>query len=121
MNNSGDFVKDIINFYKINPKDIIIIHDDKDIKFGKIKLSENFSGGSHNGVKNILWNLGIKTIKAIRIGIDNNSNYTSLKSFVLSEFTKNEISLMEKIFTNIYNIFFDSVEKSFLSIMNKYN
>ena len=53
MNLSGEVIKDYINFYKIPIENILVIHDDLDLAFGKLRLRSNSSSGGHNGIKNI--------------------------------------------------------------------
>lgn len=69
MNNSGNSVKAMANFYKIKPTDIVVIHDDIDLPLGKIRLATNSSAGGHNGVKSIIERLGTKNFNRVKIGI----------------------------------------------------
>ena len=62
MNSSGESVREIVEFYQINPDEIIIIYDDIDIALGKIKIRPFGSSGTHNGMRNIIAN--IKPAKA---------------------------------------------------------
>ena len=100
MNLSGESVIKVVNFYKIDTKDIIVIHDEADIDFGKIKISNSQSSAGHNGIKSI--NQYIKTsYNRIRIGIGRPKNEKQqLSNYVLSKFTDDEIEQMPSIFTN---------------------
>ena len=73
MNLSGDSVLKIMNFYKINIEDILIIQDDLDLDLGKIKLKEKSSSGGHNGIKDIEQKLGSNSFKRLKIGISNSN------------------------------------------------
>jgi PTH1 family peptidyl-tRNA hydrolase len=68
MNNSGDFVREIVKFFKIDIKDILIITDDIDSNFGSLKFRSNGSSGGQNGLKDIFNKLGTEEIKRIKIG-----------------------------------------------------
>jgi peptidyl-tRNA hydrolase, PTH1 family len=69
MNNSGLAVAALSSYFKIKPKDIIIIHDDLDLPLGKLRLATNSSAGGHNGLKSIIEQLGSKEFYRIKIGI----------------------------------------------------
>lgn len=95
MNNSGKAVKAIADYYKIDPEDIIVVHDDADIEIGKIKKGENRGSAGHNGIKSIIELLGTKNFKRLRMGI-NNSFDLPLEDVVLKKFNKEEESLVLK-------------------------
>jgi PTH1 family peptidyl-tRNA hydrolase len=89
MNNSGKAVKAIADYYKIEPENIIIIHDDADIDIGKIKEDQNRGSAGHNGIKSIIELLGTKNFKRLRMGINNSFN-SPLEDIVLKKFNKEE-------------------------------
>src|SRR3989344_5979346 len=69
MNESGQAVGLLVNYYKLSREDIIIIHDDIDLPVGRIKLVKNSSAGGHNGIKSIIQHLKTQDFIRIRIGI----------------------------------------------------
>ena len=89
MNFSGISIKKFIDFYKINLKNLLVIHDDIDLPLGKIKIKIGGGNGGHNGLKSIDAILG-KNYKRIRIGIDRPKNNISVNKFVLENFEKQE-------------------------------
>lgn len=122
MNLSGQFVQQIAKFYKIDPKDILIISDDLDTDIGNIRVRLKGGSGGHNGIKNIIELLHTEEIKRIRIGIGRPVDKSSVINYVLSKFTNDElvkINASIEIATNIINDFIDNV--GFEKIMNKYN
>lgn len=91
MNNSGEAVSAITRFYKINPKNILIIHDDLDIPIGKIKLQYKKSPKDHKGILSIEKHLGTKNFYRLRIGVENRKDIRIAgEDYVLQRFTKNE-------------------------------
>lgn len=96
MNNSGAAVKKILDFYKIAPADIIILHDDIDLPLGTLKLSANAGDAGHNGVKSIIESLGSKNFTRIRIGIESRDDRSQIptESFVLQPFSELEKQLI---------------------------
>jgi len=69
MNNSGQAIKKIVNFYKINPQDLWLIHDDIDLPLGKIRISHNSSAAGHKGIQSTIDELGTQEFVRFRIGI----------------------------------------------------
>ena len=69
MNNSGASVAKLAKFYKIKNENIIIIHDDKDLALGKLRLSHDSSAGGHNGVKSIIEHLASQKFSRVRLGV----------------------------------------------------
>ncbi|WOO87593.1 aminoacyl-tRNA hydrolase [Mollicutes bacterium LVI A0039] len=100
MNLSGEAVIAVCNFYKIAPKDILVICDDLDMMFGKLRVKENSSSGGHNGLKNIINHLHTQEFMRIKIGI-NNEFKRDVKSFVLSKFSKDETAQIEQLYSKI--------------------
>ncbi len=89
MNLSGQSVQACAQFYKISPDKIIIISDDIDMVFGKIRYRATGNAGGHNGIASLIESLGTKDIQRIKIGIDRHSQMEP-SDWVLSKFTKEE-------------------------------
>lgn len=100
MNLSGEAVQSVCKFYKIDPSEIIVVYDDLDMDFGKLRVKDNSSAGGHNGIKNIINHLHTQQFMRIKVGI-NNSNKKDVKSFVLSKFSKSEIDELNNLFYKI--------------------
>ena len=107
MNLSGDAARSILDFYKLTPDDILVIHDDLDIELGKFKLATDSRSAGHNGVQSIIDNLGTQKFKRIRLGIAQASEEKSAcplatqHDFVLGKFSANELESLEKIAAEI--------------------
>ena len=100
MNNSGIAVSKIKNFYKIDPKNIFVFHDDMDLELCRVKLK--FSGGNagHNGLKSIDANIGTNYYR-IRLGIGKPNFKNDVVNFVVGKFSKDELIRVEEIVTKI--------------------
>lgn len=111
MNLSGHAVRKVKDFYKVEDKDILICFDDLDIPFGEVRYKESGSGGSHNGMKNIVQMLDSKNMPRLRIGIGNIKHENQdLADFVLEKFNKEQLEKIETIFDKAYekfNLFID--------------
>lgn len=98
MNLSGEAVQKITHFYKIDPTDIVVIYDDVDLEFGKLRVRHGGSSGGHNGIKSILQHLSDDFIR-FRVGIRNETlkNPITTDKFVLAPFTEAEQAHMGTI------------------------
>jgi len=96
MNNSGVAVQEILSFYKLEPSDIIVIHDEIDLPLGTVRVTEDSGAAGHNGVKSIIEQLGTSKFKRIRIGIESRieNRIPPTDVFVLEPFTKEELDLL---------------------------
>lgn len=95
MNLSGESVREAANFYKIENNRIIIIYDDIDIDIGRFRIRTHGSAGGHNGIKNIILNLGTDVFPRIKIGIGHPT--VDLVSYVLGKFSEDNRESIEKV------------------------
>ena len=102
MNNSGTAIKELIDYFKIDAKDVFVFHDDLDIDFGKIKAKFGGSSAGHNGIESIDKFIG-KEYSRVRIGIGKPNTKLDVSDFVLKNFDEEEIQELKKITTNITN------------------
>ncbi|MBZ4195333.1 aminoacyl-tRNA hydrolase [Mycoplasma tauri] len=120
MNNSGEFIHALANFYKINSSDIIVIYDDKDFSIGQAALKIGGSSAGHNGIKSITNKFKDNDYKRIRVGIGFN-NKMPLKEYVLSKFNKEEIIILDEVLDRIADVALSLVYNDFVYVMNKFN
>ncbi len=112
MNNSGDAVRAIVDWYKISLDQIYIIVDDKDLPLGKIRFRNKGSSGGHNGLKSIIEQLQTQNFKRIRIGIgsppliEGKNNFNTV-SHVLGNISTEEKLILNKVYTRVI----ESLEK----------
>ena len=119
INLSGDVISKYIKYFKIDVKDILVIHDDMDLEIGTFKIRSKGGSAGHNGLKNIESNLKTNEYKRIKIGISKN-NIDKI-DYVLGKFSSTELSKLNKVIDITYNIIEDFVSLSFENLMNKYN
>lgn len=100
MNESGRAVRKIMDFYKLDVKDLVLIHDDLDLKFGEYKIQRGVGPKVHNGVSSVEASLPDKNFLRVRIGVDNReeSLYAGSGSdYVLGRFGKEELEEIDEI------------------------
>jgi PTH1 family peptidyl-tRNA hydrolase len=100
MNLSGESVAKLVNFYQIDPRDLILIYDDLDLPLGEIRIRAEGSPGTHNGMKSVVLCLSFSNFPRVRIGIESRG-LTAPKeqesaSFVLETFTKAETATIKE-------------------------
>lgn len=97
MNLSGESIRPIRDWYKIPNENIIIIHDDISLPLGKLRLRAKGSAGGHNGMKNIIYQLGTEVFPRLKIGVGvpPDTDY-DLADFVLGKFSKEEIKILSQ-------------------------
>lgn len=123
MNLSGKSVKQVLDFYKLTSDDVLVIYDDLDMDFGKIKIKIDSTAGGHNGMKDIINHLKTKKIFRIKFGILNEFKQDT-KDFVLSNFSKSEINEINEKYDTIRNIILDFSKfetEEVNKILSKYN
>ena len=100
MNNSGICIRELLEYFKIDPEDVIVFHDDLDIEFGKIKAKFGGSSAGHNGIASIDKFIG-KEYSRVRIGIGKPENKISVSDYVLNDFNEDEQVHLDSITSNI--------------------
>ncbi len=120
MNLSGDCVREWVNFYKISSNDILVIYDDIDIEFAKIRLRKKGSAGTHNGMRDIIYKLGFDDFARLRLGIGRDRSIP-LKNEVLSNFTSDEIKILKDFFKKTNDTIFSFIRDGVDITMSRYN
>ncbi len=121
MNNSGKFVREIVNFYKIKIEDVFIIYDDLDSDVGKAKIKTFGSSGGHNGMKDIIKELGTDEIKRLKIGIGRPKNIKIVSKYVLSNIPKNEITTLNKVKNEAAKVAISFAYNDIRLVINNFN
>ena len=98
MNLSGECIREVADYYKIEMEDIIIIYDDISLEPGQLRIRLKGSAGGHNGIKNIIAHLGTQEFPRIKVGVGAKPPRMDLADYVLSRFSKEEQPLMEDAF-----------------------
>jgi len=105
MNESGFAVSKIVNYFKIDPQDLYIIHDDLDLPVGEYRLQFDRGPAGHNGVTSVIEQLGTQAFNRIRIGIGKPTTPIDIEDYVLQPFSKEELVIInetiDKIVTEI--------------------
>jgi PTH1 family peptidyl-tRNA hydrolase len=101
MNLSGVTAQKILNYFKIDPKDFYVIHDDLDLGVGEWKAQFDRGAAGHNGVISIIENLHTQAFNRIRIGIGKPQNNIPVEDYVLQSFLPDERAIIDKVIKEI--------------------
>ncbi len=119
MNLSGESVREVMNFYKIASENMIVVYDDISLEVGRLRIRTEGSAGGHNGIKNVIANLGTDAFPRIKVGVGQPN--LELISHVLGKFNSEDREKVEKVFQASV----DAVECIIMSdaaeAMNKFN
>lgn len=97
MNLSGESVAELVNYYKLDPEsELIVVFDDISLEPGNIRIRKKGSAGGHNGIKNIIANLGSSVFPRIKVGVGEKPKGYDLADYVLGKFSKEDRVLMEE-------------------------
>ena len=121
MNLSGECVREVADFYKIAPEEIIILFDDIDLEPGKLRIRKKGSAGGHNGIKSIIAQLGSQDFPRLKFGVGDRPRDIDLADHVLGRFSRDE----EEIVGARVAVACDAVEcmlsEGVEAAMNRYN
>lgn len=121
MNLSGESVREIMDFYKCSPEDLIVVYDDIDLAVGKLRIREKGSAGGHNGMKNIIQQIGSQEFVRVRVGIGSKPDKMDLADYVLSRFGGNELEAMRQSCSMACDAVSTVITDGAVTAMNKYN
>lgn len=122
MNLSGESVRQLVNYYKVDEKDsLIVIYDDISLEPGQIRIRKKGSAGGHNGIKNIIAQLGHDEFMRIKVGVGAKPKGYDLADYVLGHFSKEEASVMEDSFEKAAEAAVVMMLEGVDAAMNKFN
>ena len=96
MNLSGESVREIVNFYKIPQERFVVIFDDTSLPCGSVRIREKGSHGGHNGIRNIIDQMGTDEFNRIKVGIGEKPSGWDLEDYVLAKFNPDDLPMMEQ-------------------------
>lgn len=120
MNLSGTVVKKYVDYFKLLPEDVLVIHDDLDMPLGRTKIVFDSRSGGHNGIKDIEKNLKTRQYARLKIGISNNKDIET-KDYVLGKFSNEDVKILNNVYEYLSNLIEDFCLISIERMMNKYN
>ncbi|TDX51264.1 aminoacyl-tRNA hydrolase [Orenia marismortui] len=120
MNNSGQSVRALADYYNIDAQDIMVIYDDLDLEVGRIRVRPKGGHGGHNGIRSIIDHLGQKNFARLRVGIGR-PEYGTVTDYVLGKFSREESKKVNKTLEEAVEAIKLYLESDLNDVMNKYN
>lgn len=121
MNLSGESLRPIMDFYKLEPEDFLVIFDDIDLDVGRIRIRRKGSAGGHNGIKSIISHLGSMEFPRIKIGVGEKPPGYDLADYVLGHFSKADQEILQERFEDVYDAVKLIVGDDITEAMNRHN
>jgi len=121
MNKSGPPVQNLAGYFKILSKDMLVIHDDIDLDFGRIKIIEKGGHGGHNGVRSLMDAFGVGDFPRIRIGIGRSGTGADVTDHVLGKYSADESKTLGQIITGARDAVVTILCKGIKDGMNRFN
>ncbi|MDH2475302.1 aminoacyl-tRNA hydrolase [Clostridium perfringens] len=119
MNLSGESIRELANFYKLEDDEIIVVYDDISLDIGRLRIREKGSAGGHNGIKSIIQNLGGDKFPRVKVGVGQPKD--NLVNHVLGKFSKEDREHIEKVIPAVSDAIVEIVKNDAKESMNKFN
>jgi PTH1 family peptidyl-tRNA hydrolase len=121
MNLSGESIRELVDYYKITPQELIVIYDDISLEVGRLRIRGKGSAGGHNGIKSIIQHLGTQEFWRIKIGVGDKPNNWDLADYVLSRFQDEEEALVRDALKDASDACRIMITAGIDAAMNQYN
>ncbi|CAC9928921.1 aminoacyl-tRNA hydrolase [Aedoeadaptatus coxii] len=121
MNESGQSVRECMQYFKIAPEEVLVLVDDIDIEFGTVRLRKSGSAGTHNGLKSIIYQIQSDQFPRLKIAVGKKNPHMDLADFVLSGFSKEEIPVMDETLEKAKGATLSFLKEGIDSAMNSWN
>ena len=122
MNLSGESVRELVDYYKIDPaEELIVIYDDVDLEPGRLRIRAKGSAVGHNGIKNIISHLGSQEFMRIRIGVGEKPKGWNLADYVLGRFPKEEEPIIREALEKVAEACSVIMTQDINAAMNQFN
>lgn len=121
MNLSGECIRELVDYYKVSPREVIVIYDDISLDVGRIRIRPKGSAGGHNGIKDIIKNLGTMEFPRIKIGVGDKPANWDLADYVLARFPAEEQPVIRETLGLASKACACLISKGINEAMNQYN
>ncbi len=121
MNNSGESLREVVDFYKVDPSEVIVVYDDISLDVGQLRVRAKGSAGGHNGMKSIIQHLGTQDFARVRVGIGNKPPKMDLADYVLGHFSRDEEKVIQDAAKEAALAVTVMIESGVDAAMNRFN
>ena len=121
MNLSGESIRPLADYYKVDPEDILIVYDDISLAPGQLRIRAKGSAGGHNGIKSIIAHLGTQEFPRVKVGVGEKPSRMDLADYVLGHFSKEEQATMDDAVKEAADAVCEIVNVGIAQAMNDHN
>lgn len=121
MNLSGNSVRQVMDFYKLDSENLIVIYDDIDIELGRIRIKKSGGAGTHNGMRNIVQMISSENFPRVRVGTGKPKFQMDLAEYVLMPFSKEEDEVVKKAISRATEAVIKIINSDIQTAMNEFN
>jgi PTH1 family peptidyl-tRNA hydrolase len=121
MNRCGPPVRRLADYHRISARDMLIIHDDIDLAFGRIKIKKKGGHGGHNGLRSLMDAFGSGDFVRLRVGIGRSEQRRSVTDHVLGEYSESETGLLDRIVVGARDAVVAILTRGITEAMNRFN
>ena len=121
MNLSGECIRQVMDYYKVDPEDILIVYDDISLAPGQLRIRAKGSAGGHNGIKSIIAHLGTQEFPRVKVGVGEKPSRMDLADYVLGHFSKEEQATMDDAVKEAADAVCEIVNVGIAQAMNDHN
>ena len=121
MNLSGESIRPLADYYKVDPEDILIVYDDISLAPGQLRIRAKGSAGGHNGIKSIIAHLGTQEFPRVKVGVGEKPSRMDLADYVLGHFSKEERATMDDAVKEAADAVCEIVNVGIAQAMNDHN
>ena len=121
MNRSGQSVRAVTDWYKLESENVLVIYDDMDLPIGRLRMRLSGSAGGHNGMKSIISHLGGQNFPRLRIGIGKSNQVDNTISHVLGRFSPEERKIIDKTYPLVVDAIETTLKEGVEKAMSQFN
>ena len=121
MNLSGESVREILDYYKADESNLILIYDDISLAVGQLRIRAKGSAGGHNGIKSIIQHIGTQEFWRVKVGVGEKPAHRDLADYVLGHFQGEEKEIMEEAFLDAADAVIVMMKDGIEAAMNQFN
>ncbi|MFS8902675.1 aminoacyl-tRNA hydrolase [Synechococcus sp. H60.4] len=121
MNRSGQSVRAVMDWYKLDPASVLVVYDDMDLPLGRLRLRGSGSAGGHNGMKSIIQHLGSEAFPRLRLGVGKPKGHQDMVGHVLGRFEPTEQAVLERVLRAAVEAVECCLQEGLRAAMNRFN
>ena len=121
MNRSGQSVRAVLDWYKLDPASVLVVYDDMDLPLGRLRLRGSGSAGGHNGMKSIIQHLGSEAFPRLRLGVGKPKGNQDVVGYVLGGFAPAEQAVLDQVLSAAVEAVECCLREGLMAAMNRFN